>query len=131
MFADKSSESIELKFATSYISIEQAKSNFEMELMNHSFDSSLKNAENTWEKTLSNMKVEGSSVEDRITFYSSLYRVHAFPKTFWEHVGTDKSKSHYFSPYDNKVHEGSYGAEMVSGIPTEQFGLYSLFYILK
>ena len=106
VFADKSSESIELKFATSYISIEQAKSNFEMELMNHSFDSSLKNAENTWEKTLSNMKVEGSSVEDRITFYSSLYRVHAFPKTFWEHVGTDKSKSHYFSPYDNKVHEG-------------------------
>ena len=105
-FRDSSMSKVGIKIATSFISSQQAKANYLLELEVNQFEDTKTQAKKSWDDLLNRIKVSGATLEDRVTFYSSIYRLHAFPKTFWEHVGTDKSKSQYFSPYDNKVHEG-------------------------
>lgn len=78
-----SEQQVTLKIATSFISIEQAKLNFERELKTNNINDLKKNAENTWEKELSKIEIE-SDEKTMNTFYSCLYRALLFPRKFYE-----------------------------------------------
>ena len=103
-FKTKKGEQVHVKVASSFISPEQAELNLEREIGNKSFDKIKAEGEKIWEKELSKIKVEGGTLDQRKTFYSSLYRVLLFPRKFFE-FNADGEMMHY-SPYNGKVLPG-------------------------
>lgn len=98
-------ETVQVKTASSYISPEQAMVTLNKELgAFKNLDDTKAAAANIWNKHLGRILVEGGSEADKATFYSCFFRASLFSRMFYE---IDKDgKPTYFSPYDNKVHEG-------------------------
>ena len=87
--------------ASSFISLEQAQINLDREIGKDSFDETKEKAKNAWEEELSRIKIEDDNINNIKTFYSCLYRVLLFPRTFYE-FDADNKMMHY-SPYNGKV----------------------------
>ncbi len=89
-----SEEIVELKLAISHVSIENARANLEMEVGAKNFDEVRVEAQNTWEKSLSSIMIEGASEEQKSIFYTSLYHSLLMPTTYTDvngdYVGFDK-----------------------------------------
>ncbi len=98
-------EQIQVKVGISYISIEQAQYNLEKEIPHWDFNKvRVKNRE-AWEKLLGRVKVEGGSDEQRVQFYSALYRSLNQPTDYteyeWYHSGySGKSEIHPTDGHD-------------------------------
>lgn len=103
-FKTKKGEQVNIKVASSFISLEQAELNLSREIGNKTFAEIKKEGAAIWEKELSKIKVEGGTEEQRKTFYSSLYRTLLFPRKFYE-FNADNEIVHY-SPYNGKVLPG-------------------------
>jgi predicted alpha-1,2-mannosidase len=88
---------VEFRYAISFISIDQAKKNYERELTGVSFDQLKNKGEAAWQKTIGRIKVEGGTEAQRRTFYTALYRCYARMVDISE-------GGHYFSGYDKQVH---------------------------
>lgn len=79
-FADsKGAKPLELKIGFSFVSVENAKKNLEEEMLAKNFDQVRREADSTWEKLLSNIKVEGGTERYKNLFYSCLYRSFLWP----------------------------------------------------
>lgn len=83
-FKTAKGEKVNLKVASSFISIEQAEISLNREIGNDNFDQTKQKAKAVWNKTLSKLAVEGGSVEQVKTFYSCLYRMLFFPNKMYE-----------------------------------------------
>ncbi len=88
---------------TSYLSVEQAKKNLEMEIGNASFDAVRNSAKRLWNSLLGRVKIEGATPHQLTSFYSSMYRMLMYPTSLAENTGT-KAKPHmvYASPYTSE-----------------------------
>ena len=75
----KSNEPLELKIGFSFVSVENAKMNLDKEMLNKSFTQVRKEADLTWEKLLSKIKVTGGTEREKGLFYSTLYRSFLWP----------------------------------------------------
>ncbi|MGQ8338835.1 GH92 family glycosyl hydrolase [Sunxiuqinia sp. A32] len=96
---------VEVKTASSYISLEQAERNLEVELgSSKSFDDTKQAAWETWNKHLNRILVEGGTEEEMATFYSCYFRASLFSRMFFEL--DENGEPYYFSPYDGTVHKG-------------------------
>jgi predicted alpha-1,2-mannosidase len=93
-----------LKVASSFISPEQAELNLTRELGNDTFDQTVENARNTWNKELSRIEIEGGTLEQQKTFYTALYRTLLFPRKFYEL--NEKNEIVHYSPYNGEVLPG-------------------------
>ncbi len=76
---DRSSETLEIKVALSFVSTENAKMNMEAELKGRSFAEVRKEASRTWETLLAKINVTGGTEREKELFYSSLYRSFLWP----------------------------------------------------
>ena len=103
-FKTKKGEKVNLKVASSFISQEQAQLNLSREIGDDSFQTTKEKAKNAWEKELRKIEVESFDIEHTKTFYSCLYRVLLFPRTFYE-IDVSNEMIHY-SPYNGKVLPG-------------------------
>lgn len=103
-FKTKKGEQVNAKIASSFISQEQAELNLNREIGDKSFEAIKTEGAAIWEKELSRIKVEGGTEELRKTFYSALYRVLLFPRSFYEY-DKDNQLVHY-SPYNGEVLPG-------------------------
>ncbi|AOR27361.1 alpha-1,2-mannosidase [Formosa sp. Hel1_33_131] len=103
-FKTKKGEVVNVKVASSFISLEQAQLNLDREIGKNSFIDTKEKAKNAWEKELSRIKIEDDNSNNIKTFYSCLYRVLLFPRTFYE-FDTDHKMVHY-SPYNGNVLPG-------------------------
>jgi predicted alpha-1,2-mannosidase len=83
-FKTAKGEKVNLRVASSFISIEQAEISLNREIGKDNFDITKKKAKAVWNKTLSKLAVEGGSVEQVKTFYSCLYRMLFFPNKMYE-----------------------------------------------
>jgi len=72
-------EPLELKIGFSFVSIENAKMNLEQEMMDKSFAQVHAEADETWNRLLSRIKVTGGSEREKGLFYSTLYRSFLWP----------------------------------------------------
>lgn len=97
-------QQVNLRIATSFISVEQAKLNLEQEIGSRSFDEIKDDGAEVWEKELGRIEVEDGTQDQLRTFYTCLYRTLLFPRIFHEY-DSDGKKTHY-SPFDGKIHEG-------------------------
>ena len=100
----KPGTTVEVKVASSYISLSQAERNLLQELGAKSFDQVHKEAHHTWNKKLGQIQLEGVSKSDKQTFYSCLYRSSLFPCKFYDTDST--GKPYYYSPNDANIHNG-------------------------
>lgn len=96
-------EKVHAHVSSSFISFEQAEMNMK-ELGDKSFDDIKLEGRNIWNKELSRIKVEGGTDDQIKTFYSCLYRVLLFPRSFFEY-DKDGEMFHY-SPYNGEVLPG-------------------------
>jgi len=87
-------ESIGLKLAISYVSIENARANLEAEAGDKEFDELLSLAQKTWEEKLALISIDGASKAQRTIFYTALYRSFQMPTVFndvnGEYMGFDR-----------------------------------------
>ena len=95
---------VEVKLASSFISMEQASLNLTREIGNQDYAAVLKQAKSKWNKELSRIEIEDSNVDAIRTFYSCLYRVLLFPRKFYE-INAANQIVHY-SPYNGQVLPG-------------------------
>lgn len=72
-YETKEAESIEIKTAFSYTSIENARKNFEKEGRNLDFNNAKLQAEKKWSEELSKIKVTGPDEKNKVKFYTGLY----------------------------------------------------------
>ncbi|MBR2367610.1 MAG: GH92 family glycosyl hydrolase [Alistipes sp.] len=70
---------VEVKVGISYVSIENARRNLDVEVGNKSFDAIREEAHNRWNEALSRIRVEGGSEDDRTIFYTALYHALLHP----------------------------------------------------
>jgi predicted alpha-1,2-mannosidase len=97
-------EKVNMKVASSFISVEQADLSLKRELANDSFDVTAQKGRAIWNKTLGKLSVEGGSVDQTRTFYSSLYRTLFFPNKMYEINASNKLV--HWSPYTGKTMPG-------------------------
>lgn len=92
---------VNLKMATSFISVDQAKKNLELEIAENATFNDVKSAAmKTWNDLMNIVQVEGSSEEDKIELYSNMYRLYADPLTLSENTGTNANPEWtYATPY--------------------------------
>ncbi|HEX9509622.1 MAG TPA: GH92 family glycosyl hydrolase [Puia sp.] len=90
---------IELKYAISFVSADQAKQNFKKEFsVNPTFAAVKANAEGAWSRIVSQIKVEGGTEAQRRSFYTALYRCH-------ERMVDISEGSSYYSGYNKQVNK--------------------------
>ncbi len=99
----KDGEQVNARVASSFISAEQAELNLK-ELGNDNFETVKRKAKETWNKTLGRVQVEGGTIDQVRTFYSTLYRTLFFPMKLYEKDATGAIV--HYSPYTGKVHPG-------------------------
>jgi predicted alpha-1,2-mannosidase len=75
-FSTQESQSVILKTGVSFVSIEQARLNLEVETaaFDWDFDAVKNNASKTWNDLLNRIQVEGGSETDKTKFYTNMYR---------------------------------------------------------
>ena len=93
-FGSLENESVELKVAISFVSVENALYNLEEETKGLNFDGVREKTLGNWEKHLSSIKIESSDTEIKKNFYTALYHTMIMPTNFTdlngEYLGFDK-----------------------------------------
>lgn len=75
----KGTQPLEMKIGFSFVSVENAKMNLEQEMLNKDFAQVAREADNTWEKLLSKIKISGGTDREKNLFYSCLYNSFKWP----------------------------------------------------
>ncbi len=77
-FETKAQEPVIIRTAISFVSMDQAKLNLNSEMTNFGFDFNkvVSQARSIWDKLLSNVEVFGENEDDKVKFYTNLYRVY-------------------------------------------------------
>ena len=96
-FPENSCDTVEFKYAISFVSANQAQKNFGNELTNITFETLKEAAKQTWITAMDQIKVEGGTASQKRSFYTALYRS-------YERM-VDISEDHqYYSGFDKKIH---------------------------
>lgn len=103
-FRTQKGEKVNVKVASSFISLEQAELNLLREIGNDTFEQTQQKALHLWEKELAKIQVLDDNIDNLRTFYSCLYRVLLFPRTFYEI--NEKEEIVHYSPYNGKIEAG-------------------------
>lgn len=99
-FSSAAKDAIELKYAISYVSAEQAKQNWKDEFTSMSFDALMHSAKDAWAKVVNQIQIEGGTEAQRRSFYTALYRSN-------ERMVDINENGQYYSGYDKKVHSSN------------------------
>ncbi len=106
-FDTSSTKTVTLKLATSFISLDQARSNHAMELAARDFDAVRAAASTAWNARLGVLDVTTNADTDgdtqRTILYSNLYRLNLYPNSQFENTGTAAAPRYqYASPVSPK-----------------------------
>ncbi len=96
-------QAVDLSMATSFISIEQARTNLDQEVGTRSFDRVKQDAASEWGRMLGKLEIQGATEDQKVTFYSNLYRALLYPNSMWENVN---GQPKHFSPYSKRLANG-------------------------
>ena len=103
-FTTRKNEQVNVKIATSFISLPQAVTNLNREVSRFTFDQLKIKLHQTWNTELNKITIEGATAAQRETFYTSLYRMMLYPRVFYEI--DDKGKMIHYSPFNGNVRPG-------------------------
>ncbi len=91
-------KSVQIKYAISYISLDQAKKNFKSEVASQNFNNITVAGKRSWDKVINQIQVQGGTDAQKRSFYTSLYRT-------YERMIDINEDGQYYSGYDGKVHK--------------------------
>ena len=103
-FKTELGEQVNVKVASSFISLEQAEHNMQQEIGKKNFEELKKETKASWESEFQKLLVEDANIDNIRTFYSCLYRLLLFPRKFYE-IDKLGNVVHY-SPYNGQVLPG-------------------------
>jgi predicted alpha-1,2-mannosidase len=89
--------STRVRYGVSFISVDQARKNLDREIKNYDINSLAAEGRKIWNEELGKIKVQGGSDNDKVVFYTSLYRTFERPVCISE-------DGNYYSALDGKVH---------------------------
>ncbi|MEL4503416.1 GH92 family glycosyl hydrolase [Luteococcus sp. H138] len=90
----------EVRAAMSFIGVEQAKRNLEMEVGGASFDEIAGRAQATWRELLNRLEIDGGTLDQRITAWSNLACLYSWPNDHHENIGSaEEPRWAYASPF--------------------------------
>lgn len=95
----KGTQMVEVRVATSFISIEQAHENFRKEIEGKTWEVVQSETKAEWEKYLSRIELHGATRKQHGIFYSAMYHTLLFPRQFSEY-------GRYYSAFDDTIHTG-------------------------
>ncbi|MDN5210809.1 GH92 family glycosyl hydrolase [Fulvivirgaceae bacterium BMA12] len=93
-------EIVQVKMATSFISIEQARQNLSNEIPEWDFDQVVNENKAEWEKYFDRVIVESDDEDQKTCFYTALHRTLQYPRIFSEY-------GKYYSAFDDTIHVGN------------------------
>lgn len=105
-FAATPGEQVILKSGISFVSIAGAKENLEHDIKNWDFDQVHTAAKAAWNRSLSKIKVEGGTDEEKKIFYTSMYHTQIDPRTFSDTDGKYRGgdgKVHYAKGFTKRT----------------------------
>lgn len=70
---------IQVQIALSYVSVDNARLNLNVEQKGFNFDKVRDEAQKNWEEELSKVRVEGGAPDDKVVFYTALYHTRIHP----------------------------------------------------
>ena len=108
-FATAGKEVVQVTVATSFISLEQARQNLDKEIGRQSFDQVVAATRAAWQQQLSHVQVHGVTADQQTIFYTALFHTMLFPREFSEY-------GHYYSAFDDQVHEAMHTMTTRCGI---------------
>jgi len=82
------SSQVTLRFATSFLSVDQARKNLDLEVTGKSLDQVHAAATAAWADRLGRIEVKGATETQLVTLYSNLYRLNLYPNSQSENTGT-------------------------------------------
>lgn len=103
-FKTAKGQKVNMRVASSFISFEQAELNLQRELGKDDFEATRAKGKAAWNQVLGKVAVEGGTVDQTRTFYSSLYRMVQFPNKMYEIDAAGKPV--HWSPYNGKTLPG-------------------------
>jgi predicted alpha-1,2-mannosidase len=100
-FDTRTQKVVNLRIATSLLSVDQARHNLELEIAPaDSFDDVHQRAQQQWNALLGTVSVQGVSRDELTTLYSNLYRLFLYPNEAYENTGTAAQPVYrYASPF--------------------------------
>jgi predicted alpha-1,2-mannosidase len=94
----KGTKKLPLRYGISFIDEAQAASNMQREVADKDIEELQKEARTIWNEALGKIEIEGGTEDEKIVFYTSLYRTYERPVSLSE-------DGRYYSAFDGKVHE--------------------------
>ena len=91
-------KNVNIRYGISFISTEQAKKNLLREITGFDTKPIAQESRKIWNETLGKIKIEGGREQDKVVFYSSLYRT-------YERMVNISEDGRYWSAYDKAVHD--------------------------
>ena len=89
---------VNIRYGISFISVEQAKKNLTREITGFDTQPIALESKKAWNESLGKIKIEGGREQDKVVFYSSLYRT-------YERMINISEDGRYWSAYDGAVHD--------------------------
>ncbi|MDR0371795.1 MAG: GH92 family glycosyl hydrolase [Prevotellaceae bacterium] len=89
---------VNIRYGVSFISEEQARSNLRQEIGTYDVDRTADDGRNCWNEVLRKIKVQTADENDKVVFYTSLYRT-------YERMICLSESGRYYSAFDNQVHD--------------------------
>ncbi len=111
-----STRSAELRVATSYISVEQAKRNLEREIGARSLKELKEQGAQIWNDQLGRVTLDEATDEQRRTFYTCLYRAQLFPH-----------RCHEIDENEQIVHQSFFDGELHPGVAYTDNGFWDTY----
>lgn len=87
-FDTSADKTVELRLATSFISLDQARHNLSLEVAKKSFAQVQRSANRAWNERLGVIDVTGGGRTQLESLYSNLYRMNLYPNSQFENTGT-------------------------------------------
>ena len=91
-------QTIEVRIATSFLSIEQARANLHEEMPTWDFEAFQRQLRAAWSEKLDRLQMDASDKE-KTRLYTAMYHALLYPRVFSE-------GGHYYSAFDDQVHSG-------------------------
>ncbi|MER7441367.1 GH92 family glycosyl hydrolase [Micromonospora avicenniae] len=79
---------VTMRIATSFLSVDQARKNLDLEVSGKSFDQIHAAATAAWQERLGRIEVRDATETQLVTLYSNLYRLNLYPNSQSENTGT-------------------------------------------
>lgn len=105
---------VQMRIATSLISVEQARRNLEREIGDAGFDTVRDRARQAWDALLGRVTVTGASDDQLTTVYSNLYRLFLYPNMAYENVGSNARPEWRHADQNSWSSNGSGGSAIQS-----------------